>query len=191
MAVVQLTEPSSAQLQLDTYNRNLGGNLSKRVNFSVPAGTSWAVVGCVLADAATPSGVAEVIVPALEDLSGVITSVNGDQFYGQIPATMEVPDNDFVLHVSTSCVSQVGTAGDNFSQLVRSHETLTPPLNKKWCLFILRVPEELDDAKIAALESDMEGVIGISIAEHLIDGTIPLRAASNATLQINAHLRIE
>jgi len=190
MAVLELVEPSAAQLQLAVYNQNLGGALNKSVTFSVPAGIHWAVVGCVLADAATPASVASTLVPAVEALSEV-TSVNGDQLFGQIPATVEQEGYECVLYVVATANLGIGPAGDYFTQTDKAVENIKPPLGKKWVVLILRVPTALDNTKISALEAAITGIAGVTTTEHLIDGTVSSRATANATLQIAAHMRLE
>lgn len=190
MAVIQLTEPTDAQKQLDIYNQNIGGNLNRSTTFSVPAGVHWAIVACQLADAATPASVASTLVPAVEALDEV-TSVNGDQLYGQVPATIAAEGYEAVLNVSSLMAVEIGSGGDTFTQQLRNHETIKPPLAKKWVVLTLRVPEALDDTKIAALEAAIDAIAGVNGCEHLIDGTVPTRAAANASLQIATHLRLE
>ena len=190
MAIVALSEPSAAQVQLDTYNRNLGGSLNRRAEFTVPADTHWAVIGCVVADVVTQSDVTDTLVPAIEALAQV-TSVNGDQFWGQIPASIEAANHECVLYVTSRCVTGIGPAGDYFNETTQGVEQLKPPLDKKWFLAVLRVPAALDDTAIAALEAAVAGITGVSSCEHLIDGTVSDRATASASLVITAHLRIE
>jgi len=190
MAIIALSEPTAAQQQKEIFNRNVGGNLNQRAEFSVPAGVHWAVVGCVVADAATPSDVTNTLVPAIEGLAQV-TSVNGDQFWGQVPASIEAPDHECVLTVTSRCVAGIGPGGDYFEQATQGVEQLKPPVGKKWFVAVLRVPDAMDDAKIAALESAIQGITGITTCEHLIDGSVSDRATANATLVISAHMRID
>lgn len=190
MGIVQLSEPTVAQLQKEVYNRNLGGSLNRSTSFSVPAGVNWAVVGCVLADAATPSGVLDTVVPGIEALAEV-TSVHGDQLYGELPASLDVADHDFVLFVTSNCNYDIGVGGDTFKKVSRVTETVNLPVGKKWCVVILRVPDPLDATKVSALESAIQGVTGVTLCEHLIDDSISDRAVSDADLRIVTHVRIE
>lgn len=189
MAVAVLAEPSEAVVQRAIYNQNLGGSLKKSTSFSVPAGTHWAAVGLILADAATPEAVETTLVPAIAALSEV-TSVHGDQVYGQIPVSVAEAGFEFVVTVASQVVAKIGGT-DYFDQVVRATETITPPLGKKWVIVLCRLPAALTSAGITALESSLQGINGVTTAEHLIDGTISTRAAENATLHIGVHLRLE
>jgi len=188
MAVIALIEPSEAVLQKALYNSNIGGSLNKRASFSVPPGTHWVVVGCVLADVTEPEDV-PTLISGISSLADV-TSINGDQVWGQIPASVAAEDHEVVLHVSSRMSMAIGD-GDSFNQRIDAHEVIKPPVGKKWCIFVLRVPNAMDAARIAALENAIEGVTGITMAEHLIDGTVSDRASSNAALTIQCHMRID
>jgi hypothetical protein len=189
MAVLQLVEPTDDILQLAKYNSNIGGQLNRYVNLSVPADVAWAVVGLVLVDAATPESVVNVLIPAIEALAEV-TSVNGNQLYGQIPDTIEPAGYEAVLHVSSFMTANIGS-GDVFIERTQAHETVKPPVGKKWCVALLRLPSELDDTKIAALESALEGITGVTTAEHLIDGVTSDRQSGDAQFKLAAHIRID
>lgn len=189
MAVIELTEPSAAVQQTQIYNQNIGGTLNRRVTFTVPGGIHWCVIGCVVADVATPSDV-PTLVNAITALDQV-TSVNGDQFWGQVPAAIEAGGMQAVLHVTSRMSMSIGTAGDTFFQSIDAHASVTPPAGKKWCVFVLRLPAALDAAGITALEAAVTAINGITLCEHLIDGTVSSRVAEAATLVINAHLRID
>lgn len=189
MAVLQTSYPSADVIQKEIYNTNLGGQLNLRAEFSVPAGISWAVVGTVLVDAATPADVTSTLIPAIEALAQV-TSVNGDQVWGQIPSTIQMADHECKVHVTSRMTMQIGTT-DVFSQVIENYETIKPPVNKKWCIFVLRVPSALNDSAITALESAIEGITGVTTCEHLIDGTVSSRASAGANLVINVHMRID
>jgi len=190
MAVIQTSEPSSADLQKDTYNRGLG-SLIVRQSFLVPADTSWAVVGTVLAGAATPAGVESTLQPAIEALSEV-TSVNGDKIWGQVPATIEAADHEPQLTVSSVLTyEEKGATGKTFTRQEKSNRTATLSAGMKWVVWVLRVPAPLTRTLIDALESAMEGITGITNAVHLIDGTVSDGASGAATLVITAQVRIE
>jgi len=189
MSVIQLAEPSADVLQLNIYNANIGGGLNKRATYSVPPSIHWCVVGTVFNDAVTESDI-PTLLAAIEALVEV-TSVNGDQFWGQMPSAVEASDHELVLHVTSGMSSTIGTGGDTFAQVVQNHETIKPPANKKWGLWVVRVPAALDDTKIAALESAMTGITGIALTEHLIDGSTSSRQVGNATLVVAAHVRID
>lgn len=190
MAITVLAEPSAADIQLAIYNQAIGSTLKKTEQFSVPAGVSWCVVGCVLSDAATPSDVETTLVPAIESLSQV-TSVNGDQLFGQMPAAIEATGHEAVLCIESRCHAEIGPAGDYFSQVIQNSERVTLPLGKKWCLLVLRVPAALNDTLIAQLETAITGITGITQTEHLIDGTVSSRATQDASLRVTAHIRLE
>jgi hypothetical protein len=189
MAVIETSEPSAAGQQLADYNQNIGGNIIKRLSFSVPADTHWCIIGTVLADAAVPADVTSTLIPAIEALPEV-TSVNGDQIWGQIPSSILTVDHAAILYVSTDMQVNLGT-GDTFSTRTQATESVVPPVNKKWCVIVLRVPSALDDTSIATLETAIEGITGITTCEHLVDGTVSSRASANATLAVAAHVRIE
>lgn len=190
MAVIELSEPSAAATQLNTYNSNVGGQFNLRTTFpGVPSATAWAVIGCVFTpDPVTPAMITGTLIPGLEGLAGV-TSVNGDQLLGQVPATIEAVDHEPILHVSSSVVEVIG-AGDSFDQVSRSHETQSVPLGKWWAVVILRLPAALDAAGITALETAVGGIAGVDVCEHLIDGVVSPRA-SDASVTAAAHLRID
>ena len=189
MSVIELSEPTVAQQQLAHHNQNIGGLLNGSAEFNVPANIAWCVVGTVVADAATPADV-PTLKTAIEALAEV-TSVNGNQLWGQIPSTILAVNHEAVLHVTSQMSANIGSGGDVFRERIKAHETVKPPLNKKWCVWILRVPAALDATKIAALETALEGITGISTAEHLIDGLTSARQSGNAALTVSAHLRID
>jgi len=190
MAVIELAEPTAEQQQLNNYNSNVGGNLNLRTTFpSVPAGTAWAVIGCVFApDPVTPAMITGTLVPGLTALSEV-TSVHGDQLLGKIPATIEAAGHEPILHVSADVLAAIGGA-DSFDVAERSHETQSVPLGKWWAVVIVRVPSALDATKITALEAAVETITGVTTCEHLIDGVVSSRASS-ASLTVAAHMRID
>jgi hypothetical protein len=189
MTVIETSEPSAAIQQLTIYNSNIGGDLNKKATFSVPAGTSWAIVGVVLDNTVVPGDIASLIT-SIEALTEV-TSVNGDQIFGQIPSSILVTDHEAIVYVTSRMNIVIGTGGDTFPKTINNFESVKPPVNRKWCIFALRVPAPLDDTKIATLETAMEGITNIDIAEHLIDDTVSSRAAAAADLTINVHTRIE
>jgi hypothetical protein len=190
MAVIKLYEPSAAVLQNNIYNSNVGGQLNLRSEFNgVPAGTAWAVIGCVFApDPVTPAMITGTLNPGLEALAEV-TSVNGDQLLGQIPATIEATDHEPNLHVTVNASSTIDGAG-GFTKTNRTHDLQTVPLGKWWCVVIIRVPSELDPTKIATLETAVETISGVTTCVHLVDGIVSSRA-SNANLTVASHVRIE
>lgn len=190
MAVLQTSEPDSDVLQKETYNRGLG-SLIVRQTFSVPADTSWAVVGTVLVGAATPGDVETTLEPAIESLSEV-TSSNGDKIWGQVPATIEAADHEPQLNVaSVLSYEEKGATGKTFQRQEKSNRTVTLSASMKWVVWVLRVPDPLTRTLIDALESAMEGITGITNAVHLIDGTVSDGASGAASLVITAQVRIE
>ena len=189
MTVIETSEPTAAVQQTTNYNTNTGGNLNKSVTFSVPVGTSWAIVGTVLGDAVVPGDIASLIT-SIEALTEV-TSVNGDQVFGRIPSSILAVDHECIVYVTSTMAVTIGLGGDTFPKTIKNSETVKPPVDKKWCIFALRVPDPLDDAKITSLESAMEGITGITTAEHLIDDTVSSRAAAAAILNVGVHMRIE
>ena len=56
MPVEVITETNAADQQLDTYNRSSA--MVKRKTYTPAAGTAWAIVGCVIDDAADDTDVA-------------------------------------------------------------------------------------------------------------------------------------
>ena len=190
MAVIPLSEPVAAISQSAVYNQNIGGLLNRSASLSVPGGIHWAVVGCVLADAATPENVESTLVPAVTALTQV-TSVHGDQLYGKLADTVEQAEHEFALHVTSSMSVPISSGAGVFTQVARNHRTIKPPVAKKWCVLILRVPAALDATKITALQNAITGINGVTTTVCLMDGTIPVRASGDATLQIAAHVRIE
>ena len=99
--------------------------------------------------------------------------------------------HEAVLHVTGRLSAEIGTAGDHFTQTDQAHESIKPPVAKKWVVIVIRVPSALDNTKIAALEAAIEGITGVTTCEHLIDGTVSSRVVSAATLDLAVHLRIE
>ena len=53
---LELSEPSAAIVQKQSYNQNLGGGLNKATSFTVPVGTAWGIVGTVLHEHAKGKG---------------------------------------------------------------------------------------------------------------------------------------
>jgi len=191
MSVIQLVEPASDIQQKTNYNSNVGGLLNRREEFVVPAGTSWAVVGCVLVDSAVPGDVDTALIPSLEALAEV-TSVNGNQLWGQIPATIEASDHEAVLHISSSMSATIGLDGSKtFTRTVNNHKSIKPPLGKKWVVLAIRTPAPLDAAKITSLQNAIEGIAGVTTAVNLIDDIVSDRATASASLVISAHVRID
>ena len=194
MTVLQIEETSSAQIQLRTYNE--ASAMIKRPTYSPPAGTAWAVVGCVLADAATPADVDSTLVPAIEALSEV-TSVADPRIWGQTPATLEInpeapadPTHEIKIHCNANLSCQIGTAGDKYSYSERRSETQKPPLGKKFIILNIVVPAKLDATSKSALEAAITGITGIMVCEHLIDGQVP-DDASTVQLTIETRMRID
>ncbi len=189
MAVLEISEPSADVTQLVTYNNNIGGGLKLRNEFSAPADVSYAIVGLVLVDAATAASVVSTLVPAIVALAEV-TSVNGDQIFGQTPATVPT-DFETTVNVQVDIRSEVGTGGDTFTNAERKFEKIKPPNAKKWVVVNLRVPTDLDAAAITALESALTGITGVTTAEHLVSGVINSLTVGNADIAITAHVRID
>lgn len=191
MAVIELAEPDVGQTQKDTYNSNIGGGLNRLVTVTVPGGIHWAVVGIVLADAATVPDIEATLIPAIEALAEV-TSVNGDQVYGVVPATIEATNHEAVVNVTASMTGAINDGnGGTYIETTRKHNTIKPPLGKKWVVLCCRVPAALDNAGVAALRTAIDGITGTTTVKVLLDGSTPARATGDVQVNIAAHLRIE
>ncbi len=190
MPVVATAEPTAADQQKAVYNANIGGQLNIRKTYSVSAGTPWCVVGTVVSFAATPALVESTLVPAIAAL-GEVTSVNGDQLYGNPPAIALPGTDELVLYVSSELSTTIGSGINAFARMARSTKSIKPPAGKKWCVFALRLAVTLDAAKITTLQTAMEGIAGITTAIVLVHGTIDTMVSGNASLTIRAHARIE
>ena len=188
MTVYELTRPTAAQEQEAAWNQAIGGAANRQATFSVPADVAWAVVGCVLADAVTV-GDMPTLVSAIEALSEV-TSVNGDQFYGQAEGTIETAGREFVLHVTARSSATIG-GGIPFTESVQKHNVVKPPLGKKWSLFVMRLPSQPDASDLTALDSAITGITGVTSAHNLVDGYTSSRQVGNANLTVAAHLRLD
>jgi hypothetical protein len=186
MAVDEIVEVSDANKQLDTYNRASG--MVKRKSYSPSPGTAWAIVGCVVGDAAVPGDI-PAIVTLIEALAEV-TSVVGDQVFGQMPTTILAADHEAWLLVSGALSGQRGFGGDTFAYSERRTERVKLPLDKKWAVLALVLPAELDQAGIATLEAAIEGVAGVTTCEHLIDGLVPANA-TGVSLTTEIRMRID
>lgn len=191
MAVIQLAEPDAGASQKDVYNSNVGGSLNRMVSVDVPGGIHWAVVGIVLADVATPADVEATLVPAVVALAEV-TSVNGDQLYGVVPATIQAASHEAVLNVTASMSGLVNDGnGGTYTEVTRKHNTVKPPVGKKWVVLCCRVPASLDNAGVLALKNAIDGIAGTTTVKVLLDGSTPARATGDVRVDIAAHLRIE
>jgi len=190
MAVIETSVPSADDQQKAVYNANIGGQMNISKTYSAPASTPWCVVGTVVVDAATAASIESTLVPAIAALAEV-TSVNGDQLYGPAPSGALPAAHEVVLYVSSDLSTTIGTGTNAFTRIARSTKNIKPPAGKKWCVFVLRLPATLDATKIATLQTAMEGIAGITTAVVLVHGTIDSMAASNASLTIHAHARIE
>ena len=194
MALDIITETSAAQQQLDAYNRASG--MVRRSTYHPSAGTAWVVVGLVLADAAVPGDEAT-LVSAIEALAEV-TTVSNPRVWGQLPAELlsnpgggEPDTHEAVLIVVASLGATVGYGGDTNSLAMRQHESITPPAGKKWMVINAVLPAELQSAQdIDDLEMVLEGVTGVTTAEHLVGGIVPANA-SDVSLVIETRMRID
>ena len=185
MAVNEFTEPTADQDQLATWNRDIGGNIRQRSSFSaVPAGTDWAVIGCVLANTATAGDVESTLVPALEGLAEII-SVNGDQVFGQVPAAVPA-GYEVVVHVEGSMSGPM--IGFNASH--RMTNQVKPPVNEKIVVFICQTAAAVSSGNEATLEASVAGITGVTSAHHLISGTVPADM-SVSEIQVTVHPRID
>lgn len=193
MALEILTEPAASQQQLDLYNRS-SSSLIKRSTYSPTPGLNWAIIGCVLADAATQDDV-PTLVSNIQSL-GEVDTVASPQFWGQVPSELlinpsgEAATHECKLHVSSALSCSVGYGGDTRGLSQKQNETLKPPLNKKWLVLNIVVPSGLNENRISNLESAVQGVTGITTCEHLVDGTVPDNASS-VSLQISTRMRID
>ena len=191
MALETMVEPSDAQQQLDLYNRS-STTLIKRSTYNPPADTAWAVVGCTLAGAVVPDDV-PTIVSNIEALAQV-TSVADPQFWGQAPATLLINSGEathelkLMVETAMSCAIGYGSDLRSFSQ--KQVEVMKPPLDTKFLVMNIRVPAELDESAISALETAIGGVTGVGVCEHLVDGVVPSNA-SQVSLQIVTRMRID
>ena len=187
MTIQKAVYANAAAVQQSKHNQS--GSHILRASFSPPAGTDWAVIGCVMADAFDPDSHETLLVNALQALVE-ITSVENPRFYGSTDASILVnpelpadPTHEWVLHCNSVMSMTVGVAGDKRGRTEKEIETAKPPSNKQWLVLMMVVPDPLDAAKITALESAMEGVqvggqTAITTAEHLIDGTVRADATS-------------
>jgi hypothetical protein len=194
MTIAKATLKTSAQQQVELWN-SAGPHVIQQT-YAPPAGTNWAIVGLVMADAFDPDTDETTIVNAVEALSEV-TTVGNPRIYGQTDADIEInpeapedPTHEWVLLVNSTMSMQAGTAGDKRTRVERELERVKPPSGKQWLVLNLVVPSPLDAAGIAVLESAIQGVTGITTCEHLIDGTV--RAdATQVSLQIEARIRLD
>lgn len=190
MAVIETSEPTSDVAQKNMYNNGEGG-IIVRQSFSIPDNTAWAVVGTVLAGAATPADVEATLQPAIEALSEV-TSVNGNKIWGQVPDPIEVADHSANLYVESYYTATIlGATGKTFGVAAKNTRMVTVAAGAKWVVWCLRVPAALVRTSIDALEAAMEGITGISNAVHLIDSESNVEQQGNGTLRVTTHLRIE
>ena len=199
MSIVKATLNPVAQQQQELWNS--AGPHVVRTTYSPPAGTHWAVVGCVMAAAFDPDSHENPLVSAIEALSEV-TSVASPRVWGETPSSIlvnpdppEDPTHECIMHVYSTLNMSVGETGDKRARCEQEHETIKPPLDKQWLVLNLVVPEALDAAKIAALEAALESVQlagqdAITKAEHLIDGTVR-NDATQVSLQIESRIRID
>ena len=190
MPITILTPASPANQQLAAYN--LASGAVGKNTFSLPASTAWAVVGTLVADAATVDDV-PTLEAAIEALAEVQVAI--PLFWGQAPAEILPAAHETVLVVETS-VKQTITFGGGKGQETRT--TLVPavpikPLvGKKFVVWGFKVPTSLDAAGIAALEAAVQGAhVGITSAHHLLDDVTDAELVGNATLTITAHTRID
>lgn len=178
MTVDQIAETDAGQQQLRTYNS--ASSMIKRNTWNAPAGTHWAIVGCVLADAAVPGDVDATLVPAIEALAEV-TSVLDPRVWGQAPAqlladsTPSAPtEYELRVLVEAALSGTIGFGGDVRNISERQTEQIKPPVNKKWMVVLLTLPSAISQASdISDLETAIEGITGITNCEHLIDGSVP------------------
>ena len=185
---LELSEPAAALVQKQSYNQNVGGGLNKSTSFAVPVGTAWGIIGTVLNDV-VEIGDLDTIEAAIGALAQV-TSVNA-RCWLQTPASIEAADHECVVYVATRQSEAVGPGGDYFERYTDQRKTLKPPNGKKCAIWALRLPAELDDTAITALELAMQGVTGIALAEHLVDGVVSARAPAAGTLSVNVFMRID
>jgi hypothetical protein len=194
MTLEIIQETDAAQQQLDLYNK--ASQMVKQKTYNVNAGLTWVVVGLVLADTATPAD-EQTLVDAITALPEV-TLVADPRFWGQTPASLLInpdapadPTHEALLCTEARVAGQIGYGGDVRSFSETQFESLAPPLNKKWLVCNLVLPAPLStEQMITDLETALEGVTGITTAEHLIGGTIPANA-SGTQIVITTRMRID
>jgi hypothetical protein len=193
MTLLQPTEPTAAQDQLNDYNSSV---MVKRASYSPSAGMHYAMIGLVLADAAVPGDEATLVADIVA-LAG-ITSVGNPRFWGQIPSTLHVnpggedPDtHEAVLYSTANLGCVTGTTNNNFSLSDRRHGTVKPPLDKKWMVINVVLPGGFaDQAAVDVLETALEGVTGVTTAKVLLFGQVP-DAAVSVSLSVETRVRID
>ena len=184
----QLQEPSSAELQKQVYDRNVGGRLNKREAFSLPAATAWAIVGTVVAEAATPGDV-PALKAAIEALGEVDTAK--PLCWGQQPV-VEAEDHDAVLAVSARLVETIDVGGgESCSKASQFGRVQILPDGRKWVVWGLLVPAPLDLVGITVLEAAVRGIVGIGTTELLFQGVTDPEAIGESRLEVSCHIRIE
>jgi hypothetical protein len=192
MTIVKAALPSAAAQQELLYNR-AGPNIV-RETYTPSAGLHWAVVGCVMEDVFDPDTDEVDFVAAVEALSEV-TNLVDPIIYGETPASIVDVGKEAVLYVTSGMRMTVGEGGDTRTRTEQEHETAKPPVDKQWLVLNLVVPSALYAVGIAALEAALVGVQVssqnvISVAEHLIDGTVRSDAVDVA-LTIEARIRVD
>lgn len=199
MPIKQLTPKPPALLQLDAYNKS--GGAGEKNTFAVPADTAWAVIGTLVADAATVDDV-----PALETSIRALPEVVAVEplHWAQAPAEILVnadpvgaptETHEVVLVVVAKVMQTIGF-GDGKGQTKTArlvpYEHPKPPLGKKFVVWGLKVPASLDQAGIAALIGAVNlAHSGITFAQHILDGVIDAECVGDATIEIEAHTRID
>ena len=193
MTLKQITETTVSEQQMNTYNK--ASRMVQNEDYSPSAGTAWAVVGLVL-DGTTIPADENALIAAIVGLDEV-TGVADPRFWGQTPAELFMnpgaPDPDthrFEIVVASRMVYQKGYGGDVSSKAETDFEFQAVPLNTKWMLINIVIPAQLTTSQmIATLESALQGVDKINVAEHLIDGVVPANA-TDITLHIESRMRI-
>jgi len=145
-------------------------------------------LGLVLNDVVV-QGDEDTLVADLEGLSG-ITNVADPRFWGQAPSSILAADHEFKVIIISRLTCMVGYNTDLRAHREEENETIKPLVNKKFMVVNCVIPVELGQSGIAALESAVEGICGITTCEHLIGGVVPVNA-SNINLNINSKMRID
>jgi hypothetical protein len=189
-----ITPPSSSLLQRDIYNRNIGGGLEKSKTFVMGAGQCWAVAGLVVDDDTydviynpdDPDDEAflQGRLRALDQVIHAVPLVRG------IQPVIEEAGRQGVLNISVSCMGDKAAGNDAFPFSYRWFKFQVLPEDARWVVFGLRLGQEVTSESVSVLENLLK-VRGVSLAKHLLDGVIELRALKNVTITVACHVRIE
>ena len=179
---------TAATEQINDYNSH--GPLVRQAIYSPPAGTEWAMIGLVLADAAVTDD-ESTLVSDIEALAG-ISSVANPRFWGQMPASILVGvthEGKLVSEAVLTC--KTGFPSNQFDIQKRLFGIVKPPVNKKWMVVNCVLPGAFaDQAAVTAIETALEGITGITTAKLLLTDNVP-SLATNISLTVTTRMRID